>query len=188
MDILEKVEILREKANISYEEAKNVLEAANGDLLDAMVILERQSKIRKPETEIAVSPEEAEGGESREAAGTEKASGASADMGREKKASWQTEAGARKVRRTVKKIADVLRNNSFHITRRDETLFTMPAWAFALILLFTWKWMIPVMLISLFFQVRYSFEGKDDMTTANDFMDKVGRMAEEVADEFKNRN
>ena len=36
MDILEKVEILREKANISYEEAKNVLEAANGDLLDAM--------------------------------------------------------------------------------------------------------------------------------------------------------
>ena len=61
----------------------------------------------------------------------------------------------------------------------------MPAWAFALILLFTWKTAIPVMLISLFFQVRYSFEGKDDLSAANDFMDKVGNMAQDVASGFK---
>ena len=52
MEEFEKVEKLRQRANISYEEAKNVLEQADGDLLDAMVILERQSKIKKPETEI----------------------------------------------------------------------------------------------------------------------------------------
>ena len=57
MDTMEKVEALRKKANISYEEAKNVLEQANGDLLDAMVILERQSKINKPETEIVIREE-----------------------------------------------------------------------------------------------------------------------------------
>ena len=45
MDILEKV-------NISYEEAKNILDEANGDLLEAMALLECQGKIRKPETEL----------------------------------------------------------------------------------------------------------------------------------------
>ena len=55
MDIMEKVEALRAKADISYEAAKNVLEQANGDLLAAMVILERQSKINKPETEIVIT-------------------------------------------------------------------------------------------------------------------------------------
>ena len=44
MDILEKVEALREKANISYEEAKNILDEANGDLLEAMVLLDVRAR------------------------------------------------------------------------------------------------------------------------------------------------
>lgn len=42
---LEQVERLREKANVSYEEAKAVLEEANGSLLDALILLERRGKI-----------------------------------------------------------------------------------------------------------------------------------------------
>ena len=46
MDItLEQVERLREKANISYEEAKAVLEEAGGNLLDALILLEQRGKI-----------------------------------------------------------------------------------------------------------------------------------------------
>ena len=46
MDItLEQVERLREKANISYEEAKAVLEEAGGSLLDALILLEQRGKI-----------------------------------------------------------------------------------------------------------------------------------------------
>ncbi len=44
MDTFEKVEKLREKANVTFEEAKAALEEANGDLLDAMILLERQGK------------------------------------------------------------------------------------------------------------------------------------------------
>ena len=40
MDHFEKVEKLRERANISYAEAKEALEKSNGDLLDAMACLE----------------------------------------------------------------------------------------------------------------------------------------------------
>ena len=49
MEMLEKVERLVEKANVSYEEAKAALDEANGDLLDAMVLLERQGKVKRPE-------------------------------------------------------------------------------------------------------------------------------------------
>ena len=41
------------------------------------------------------------------------------------------------------------------------------------------------MLISLLFKVRYSFEGKENMSSANEFMNKVSSMAEEVADDIK---
>lgn len=42
---LEQVERLREKADVSYEEAKAVLEEAGGSLLDALILLERRGKI-----------------------------------------------------------------------------------------------------------------------------------------------
>ena len=48
MDKLEKVEKLRERANVSYEEAKAALEANDWDLLDAMVALEKSGKTDSP--------------------------------------------------------------------------------------------------------------------------------------------
>ncbi|NLH13942.1 MAG: ubiquitin [Firmicutes bacterium] len=48
MEMLDQIERLREKANVTYEEAKNALEAANGDLLDALILLERQGKVQPP--------------------------------------------------------------------------------------------------------------------------------------------
>ena len=55
MDQLEKVDKLRERANVSYEEAKEALEASNWDLLDAMVYLEKHGKAEPPEQETASS-------------------------------------------------------------------------------------------------------------------------------------
>ena len=42
---LELVERLREKADVSYEEARAVLEEAGGSLLDALILLERRGRI-----------------------------------------------------------------------------------------------------------------------------------------------
>jgi dimethylargininase len=51
MDNLEKVEKLRERANVTYEEAKAALEENNWDLLDAMVALEKAGKTNSPRQE-----------------------------------------------------------------------------------------------------------------------------------------
>ncbi|MCI6012450.1 MAG: UBA/TS-N domain protein, partial [Firmicutes bacterium] len=52
MDVLEKAEKIREKTGVTYEEAKAALEAADGDILDALVYLERRGKIREPEVSV----------------------------------------------------------------------------------------------------------------------------------------
>ncbi|MDP4159978.1 MAG: ubiquitin, partial [Bacillota bacterium] len=48
MTTLEQVEKLCAMANISYEEAKAALDAANGDLLEAIIYLEKQGKVKAP--------------------------------------------------------------------------------------------------------------------------------------------
>lgn len=45
---LDQVDELRKRANVSYEDAKNALEQCSGDLIEALVFLEKQNKI-KPE-------------------------------------------------------------------------------------------------------------------------------------------
>ena len=47
MITIEQVEYLKSKANISYEEAKGLLEKYNGDMLEAVTELERAGKIGK---------------------------------------------------------------------------------------------------------------------------------------------
>ncbi len=173
MDIMEKVEQLRARANISYEEAKAVLDETGGDLLDAAILLEKRGKIKKPETELTAWDEKS--------AGEEK----TASQDSFTKETGYAKEESKKVKNTFRKIINVLKNNSFNISRKGEDLFVMPAWAFVLILVFFWHTVLPVMIIALFFDVRYAFTGKDDLSEANRFMDKVGSMADEMSSEFK---
>ena len=48
MTELEKVEKLREKANVTFAEAKEALDKSNGDILDALIYLESQGKATVP--------------------------------------------------------------------------------------------------------------------------------------------
>ena len=48
MNHLEKVEKLRQRADVSYEEAKEALESCDWDILDALILLESQGKVKAP--------------------------------------------------------------------------------------------------------------------------------------------
>ena len=45
---LELIEKLRERADVSYEEAKAALEKYDGDIVEALIYLEQQNKMKKP--------------------------------------------------------------------------------------------------------------------------------------------
>lgn len=52
---LELIEKLKERAHISYTEAKEALEKCNGDLLEALIYLEKEDKIKTPSNESKLS-------------------------------------------------------------------------------------------------------------------------------------
>lgn len=47
---LEQIDLIMQRANVSYAEAKEALESANGDILEALLILEKGQKIKPEQT------------------------------------------------------------------------------------------------------------------------------------------
>lgn len=50
MEQIEMIEKLREKADVTYDEAKGILESVNWNLLDAMIALEKEGKLKETKT------------------------------------------------------------------------------------------------------------------------------------------
>ena len=171
MDNMEKVEKLRERANVTYEEAKQALEENNWDLLDAMVSLEKQGKTREPgQTSYSTSYEE------------QKNYLPVKETIEEKNRKKPRE---HRLRGLIRKFARICRDNSFHVTRNGNDIIHVPVYVLELLLLFFWKELLVIMVISLFFNVRYHFEGKDELVNANRFMNSASDMADRVKEEFE---
>ncbi len=49
MENIEKIDMVRERMKVTYEEAKGALEAANWDVVEAIITLERDEKARREE-------------------------------------------------------------------------------------------------------------------------------------------
>ena len=171
MEMIEKVERLRERADVTYEEAKAALEEAGGDLLDAMVILERRGKVRGP---------------ARSSYSTEYEEQKDYIRVRDKVEQQKKSAPSFKhtVGRLVKTFFSFIRHTVFIVTKEDSIIFTMPTWVLVLILFFFWEAVVPVMVIALFFKVNYSFDGAQNVKRANDILVKAGEFAEDVRNEF----
>ena len=176
MDNFEKVEKLVQKAGVSYADAKRALEEANGDLLDAMIILEQSGKTGAPEkstystqyeeqTQYVSVPERVETGK-RESAG-----------------STGSEA-AGKFKEGLKKLWHALSCNFLVIKRHGEKFVQLPLWGMILILLAAWHISLILIVISLFFGYTYSFKGEADLEKVNDVMGKASKAAEKVKEEF----
>lgn len=176
MEMLEKVERLREKADVTYEEAKEALEQTDGDLLDAMVLLERRGKVKKP-AQSTFSTEYEEQAEYIKVRDTVKEQEKSAPS------------FGRTIGRLFRGFIRFIRQTTFLVTREEEVIFTMPTLVFALLLFFLWEILAPVMVIALFFGIRYSFEGEEEAEKANSILNKAGDFAQDVRSEFtKNDN
>lgn len=170
MEMFEKVEKLRERANVTFEEAKDALFACDGDLLDAMVYLEKQGKVKEPEQSTYTTDYE------------EQTKFTSVE---EKVKEQEGPEGIfTSFRKLVRGFIKKCRGNYICAIKDDEVKIKMPVLLFAVLTLAAWQIIIPVMIILMFLGVHYSFYGKDEMKEANDFMNKASNLAEKVKDGF----
>ena len=172
MELLEKVEKIKEKTGVSYQDAKTALEAAGGDMLDALVYLENQGKAKKPEVDVYSTKAESSQ-EFKEAAKKHEDSAKETFGDHMKKFfAW--------CRKWIKKGCE----NFFIISRHDEEVITMPVLVLILLML-AFAIVLPLMIVGLFFGFKYSFRGEIAQSVdVNTACEKASEAAENIKQEF----
>ena len=172
MNEFEKVEKLREKANVTYEEARDALNQANGDLLDAMVILEQQGKVKSPEQTIYTTTQDS-GVQYGDVPAIVRENEKSAEDGFFKKC-------GRGIKRGLKYVSE----NSILVSHKGEEIIKVPLWLGVIALLGLWELLPIVIVVSLFFDCRYQIVGAGKNDGVNKVMDQASDFTAHVKDEF----
>ena len=156
---LDLVEKLRARANVTYDEAKEALEACNDDLLDAVIYLERKGKVPPPSGGGQYTSKESREGEREYAAykATRKPPGKTFS-------DHMRDFGA-KLEILIKKSWA----SQFQTRRHGAVAFQMPLLVFLLLLCGGFHIVVPLLIFGLFFGFRYKIEGADSTagTTAS---------------------
>jgi hypothetical protein len=160
MDHMEMVEKLRAKANVSYEDAKAALEVSDWDLLDALVILEREGKLAREESASYTTKRETKP--------------------QSPKVDSSTKGVIARLFEMLASLINRMNKISLDLYRKGKKISSLPLIAFVLMLLFMFWWTIPTMVISLFFGVSYRFSGSSAVEGVNKVMDKASDMAENI--------
>lgn len=165
MERYEMVEKLREKANVSYEEAKVALEACDWDILDALVMLESEGKVQDKATANY---------------STQQKKSSSQTYVPPKKVNWE------KVRAQIKKVIDKGNSNYFVIKRKGAEIFRLPLTAFIILAVLLFHFTIVAFIVGLFVGARYSVEGAMNANNSvNKVMDKAADAVNNVKQSFE---
>ncbi|HVI40196.1 MAG TPA: DUF4342 domain-containing protein [Anaerovoracaceae bacterium] len=183
MVTLEQVEKLREYANVSYDEAKAALENAGGDILQALIDLERQGKVKPPQG----------GGQynsgSIEVSGNTQKDEFKKEKDQSKCHSGEKSAFSRNMGRFFRWMGEVIHKgnvNALVVEKNGSSIMRLPITVLALLLFFAFYIVVPLLIIGLFFSFRYYIQGPDIKSTkVNDAMDTVANAAEEIKNDMK---
>jgi len=168
MVTMEQVERLREKANVSYDEAKAALEASNNDLLDAIIYLEKQGKVKS--------------GGGFYTSQKETTAGASSEIPKEEAPEGEGFGGLlKRFGAFCLKLLGKGNVNTFEISRHAEHSASMPVTVLVLLLIFAFWISIPLLIVGMFFGFRYRFCGPDlGKSAVNDPLSSAADAAEEL--------
>ena len=173
MDTLEKVELVRQKCGASYEDAKAALDACNDDVLDAIIWLEKQGKVQGESASYTTGAAPAPDAASPEMAAAQAAyqeSSKKSHFAEDMDAAWET----------VKKVLRKSVECKFVAKRHGETILNVPVLV-PIIGIFVWGATIWLLIIGLFFGMRYHIDGANPVTVdVNDAMGKAADAAESL--------
>ncbi len=184
MVTLEQVEKLREYADISYNEAKAALESTGGDILQALINLEQQGKVKPPQGGGQYHSGDIELVEITQQEESKKTKDQSKFHSNEKSAFH------RNMGRFFRWMGEVVHKgnvNAFVVEKNGSSIMRLPITVLALLLLFAFWIMVPLIIVGIFFSFRFYFQGPDiSSNKVNDAMDTVANAAEEIKNDMKN--
>ena len=166
---LEQVERLREKAAVSYGQAKAALEYSGGNLLDALIYLEERGVIPRPEDAYYSTKGEAPPPPPTQ----ELPLPVEPAAGKKRRRS--------RLRRLMRRLRSILLDNELEIWRREQPITAIPMLLLTVILIFFFWIALPLMLLGLFFCFRYQVTGPDlEDDALNGVMGSVADTAADV--------
>jgi len=177
---LEQVERLREKAGVSYAQAKEALEYSGGNLLDALIYLEEKGAIPRPEGAYYSTR-----GEHAAAAQENQAGVPPKPLPEEPK--------ARPRMGIFSRIRYLLLDNELEIWRKGQPVTALPVLILILLLVFALYVTLPLLILGLFFGFRYRFSGPDlERDGINNVMgsvaDGAADLGRQVMDELRSQH
>lgn len=192
MTSLEHVESLRKRANISYEEAKRVLDECDGDLLEALMRLEAEGKVVPPGGGAFSSDGTPQGNYGGTQPQVIVVPQGKYQKEKKEKVEYDDSDGTTfgqflgKVGRLFAKLVHKGNRNYLEVRRHSETMIQVPLTVFVLLLIFLFWITIPLMIVGLFFGCRYVFTGKEvESTSVNKAMGKASEAVDNLKKEFK---
>lgn len=182
MERLEKVEKVVEKTGVTMEEAKAALDANDWDVLDAIVWLERSGKTAASAAAYTTQS-------SSDTSTSAEMSQAQSNYEQATKRNSFSDACSRAfawVKRILKKSVDT----SFVAERAGRQILSVPVLLLIALLLFAFWIVLPLLVVGLFFDIRYHFEGIGTVVVdINEMADKasdgVGALKKEVMNGFE---
>ena len=177
MDKLEKVELIRQKTGVGYDDAKAALDTNNDDVLDAIVWLERMGKTHTSTTSYTTGVDNTKVGESRLSPEMERAQYAYEESTRKKTFGERFDSAWAYIRNLFRKGLSI----TFVAERNGSRAIELPV-TILVIGLFFWGATFWLLIAGLFCGFRYHLEGMDSAVSVNlnDAMNKAADGAESI--------
>ena len=176
MTELEKVEKLREKANVSFAEAKEALDSTGGDILEALILLENQGKATVPAGGGFFS------GAANDSHGQYGHGGGAYSASRGETFSSMM----KRFGRFCLLVFNKGNTNFLEAHKGGEHMFSCPVTVLVVLLIFFFWVTVPLFVLSLFMGLRYKFRGDDlGRDSVNSVMDNASNVVDDVKKTIK---
>lgn len=178
MEMLDKVEIVRQKTGVSYEDARDALVECGYDVLDAIVLLEQQGKTQSETAHHTT---------------TSQSAALSDEMARAQQ-EYKQSSKKTKASEVIDRVVELLKQLctrglevSFVVERNNSQILSLPVLILVALIVFLFPAAVPLLVVGLFFGFKYHFDGlKNTTVSINDAMGKVADQAESFKNDMLN--
>lgn len=178
MENLKLIEKLKDKTNISYEDAKDALENSSWDILDAILYLEEKGRIKRPSISVFYTNKNKENYSNNY--------NLPSNNKKEENYKYSKNKDFHGVFETICRAIDTCNNIFFEISKEGTMFLKIPITVLILLLIFTFWIVIPLFIIGLFFGIEFSVSAtRVNTNKANKVFKEISLEVKKVKEEMK---